>query len=81
MARHMLDDADRAAGLQPVEHRAAQRGHLHRLRAERAIADDVMRAGLTDVEQGQGIDVDADFPQHRRQHRPLSYQRPHPRTQ
>ena len=58
MARHMLDHADHAALAQPVEHRAAERGDLHRLGAERAVADNVGGAGLADVEQGQAIDVD-----------------------
>ena len=51
----MLDDADHAGRGQAVEHRPAERRDLHRLRAQRAVADDVARALLADVEQRQRI--------------------------
>ena len=41
VARHMLDHADHAGRRHAVEHCAAERGDLHRLRAQRAVADDV----------------------------------------
>ena len=60
VSRDMLDHADHARRGKPVEHRAAERGDLHRLRSQRAVADDVGRARLADVEHRQAIDVDPD---------------------
>ena len=56
MARNMLHDAADPGVCQTVQHRAAQRGHLHRLRAQRAIPDHVMGAGLAHIEQRQTVD-------------------------
>ena len=56
---NMLHHADDAGRGQPVERRPAERRDLHRLLAQRAVADDVAGAGLADVEHRQAIDVDA----------------------
>ena len=50
VAGHVLDDADHAAGAKPLQHRAAERRHLHRLGAQSAVADDVAGAFLADIE-------------------------------
>ena len=61
VAGNMLDHAGDAARLESVEHGPAERGHLHRLAAERPVADYVVRAFAPHVEQGQAIDVDPDL--------------------
>ena len=60
VARHVLDDLAHAAGLEAVEQRAAKRRDLHRLVAERTLADHVVGALLPHVEHGQAVDVDPD---------------------
>ena len=64
MARDMLDHAEHAGRMKPVEDRPAERGDLHRLRSQRPVADDVGRAGLADVEHRQAVDVDPHFVEH-----------------
>ena len=49
-----------------VEHRAAERRDLHRLGAERAVADDVARALLANVEQRQALTLIPARAQHQR---------------
>ncbi len=61
MPGHVLDAAGHPGARQPVEHRACQRRDLHRLAAERAVADHVVRARLAYVEQRGVIDRDPDF--------------------
>ena len=67
MAGDVLDHAHRAARFEPVEHGAAERRHLHRLGAQGAVADHVVRAFLADIEQRQTIDVDPGLGEHHRQ--------------
>jgi hypothetical protein len=66
VTRDMLDDADDAGRRHAVEHRAAERGDLHRLRPERAISNDVARAFLPDVEKRKRIHVDPGRAEHER---------------
>ena len=47
--RDVLDHADHAGRCHSVEHRAPERGDLHRIGAECSVADDVVRALLADV--------------------------------
>ena len=58
MAGHVLDAARDPGGAEPFEDRAAQRRHPQRLGAERAVADDVVRAGVADVERRVAVDRD-----------------------
>ena len=51
----------------PSSDRPAQRGDLHRIAAQRAVADHVVRARLADIEHGMVIDRDAHFGQIERQ--------------
>ena len=66
VAGHVLDDAEHAARLEPVEHRPAERRDLHRLGAERAVADDVVRAGWRTSSSGRQSTLIADLGEHRR---------------
>ena len=61
MARHMLDHTGNAARGEPVQHCPAERGDLHWLGPEGAVADDRVCAGMEQVEHRRGIDVDPDF--------------------
>ena len=61
VAGDMLDDARDARGFQPFQHRAAQRRDPHRIMAQRAVADHVMRALTSHVEQGQRVAIEAGF--------------------
>jgi hypothetical protein len=57
----VLDAAGHSGTRQPVEHRAPERRDLHRLGAERAVADHVVRRRVPHIEQWRVIDGNADF--------------------
>ena len=58
-------------GGKPVERGAPERRDLHRLGAERPVADDVGRAGLADVEHRQAVDVHSDLGEQDRDRRSI----------
>ena len=63
VARYMLDDAGDACFGHTVQHRAAKGRALHRIPAERAVADNLASARLAYVEQGKAVHINADFRQ------------------
>ena len=62
--RNMLDHAEHPGRRQPVEDRSSKRRNLHWLRPQSAVADDVGRARLANVEHRQAIDIDPDLVEH-----------------
>ena len=59
MARHMLDDGQHAAGETALHHGPPQGDHRLGIGAVGAVADDLMRSFLRHVENGHGVDGDA----------------------
>ena len=78
VARHVLDAAGHPARGQPFEDGTTDRGNLHRIAAQRAVADHVMRARHPEIERRVIIDRDAhrgEFQPHRRGARPRGLDR------
>ena len=67
VAWYMLDNAADSASLKAIQHGLAERRDDHWFGAEAAVADDVVAALVTHVEQGQAIDIDAQIAQQRGQ--------------
>ena len=61
VTRNVLDDALHAARLQPVQRRAAEGGDHVRVAGEGALADNLVRAGLEQVQNRGAVGVNADL--------------------
>ena len=61
LPRHVLYDADDAAQGESLKDRAAKCRHAHWVASQSAVAYRRMRVRHADIQDGQAIDVDADF--------------------